>query len=344
MSSEPTFPPLVVTSDDGFAESARRWCAAVGREAETVADLGRVRRAWRSAPAIVVDARDLSELLAAEVPRRDQVVVVAPQPHEVWRPALRLGARDVVAHGDDEAVVEALLRALDGAGEACTVAIVGACGGVGASTLATATARSAVDRGLRAVLVDGDPTAGGLDLVAGAERVAGARWDDLDGAVGHVAVDELTTSLPVHRGVTLVSFGRDAGPIHGVAPVVSAAVRGFDLVVADVPRHLDDLGRELLTRALLIVLVVPRRLTGIVAARRLIERLDVQPGELVAITRACSGGPPSAVVARELGVPVLADVRHCRRLAVDVEQGLGPAKARPVLAASRRILDTVGLR
>ena len=141
-----------------------------------------------------------------------------------------------------------------------------------------------------------------------------------------------------------MSFGRSDQSVLGAAPVIAAAVRGFDLVVADVPRHLDDLGRELVGRSVLTVLVVPRRLTGIVAARGLLERLEPLTDAVVAVTRAGPGGPSRATVARDLAIPVVAELTTSRRLAADVEHGLGPMRARSVVAVARRILDTVGLR
>ncbi|WP_206679953.1 septum site-determining protein Ssd [Aeromicrobium phoceense] len=336
--------PLVVTHDESFAESARRWCAAAGREPETLEAAQDVRRAWRSASAVLVDARSLEALLAVDLPRRDEVVVVAEDPREAWRPALDLGARDVLADHEDAAIVGALVRALDGSGEACAIAVVGACGGVGASTLAAATAGLAARRDLRPVLVDGDPMGGGLDLVTGAEAVDGSRWNDLDGAVGHVGAAELVENLPVHRGLALVSFGRAGRPVHGSAPVISAAMRGFDVVVADVPRHLDDLGRELVSRSVLTVVVVPRRLRGLVAARALVDRLASWSGAVAIVTRPAPSGMPAAAVGKELGLPVLADLGTSRRLAADLEHGLGPMHARTVVGAARRVLDTVGLR
>lgn len=336
--------PLVVTADPAFAESARRWCAAAGREAEAVADLDRVRRAWRSAPVVLVDGSRVGSLLAADLPRRDDVVVVAADPAHAWRSALDLGARDVLDPAQDSAIVGSVVRALDGAGEACAISVIGACGGVGASTLAVATARLAVQRELRAVLVDGDATGGGLDLLTGAEAVDGSRWNDLDGAIGQVGAAELESTLPVHRGLAHVSFGRSGRPVTGAAPVISAAARGFDVVVADVPRHLDDLGRELVARSVLTVLVVPRRLGGVVAARALVERLEPLTDAVVAVTRGCAAGVSRPTVASEVGLPVVADLGTSRRLAADLEHGLGPMRARTVVAAARRVLDVVGLR
>jgi len=337
-------PPLVVTADPAFAESARRWCAAAGHEAEAVDDVGRVRRAWRRAPVVLVDERRLDTLVDVDLPRRDEVVVVSADPARSWRAALDLGARDVLGLDDDAAIVGAVVRALDGAGEACAITVVGACGGVGASTLAATTAQLAARRELRAVLVDGDPCGGGLDLVTGAEVASGSRWNDLDGAVGQVGAAELQSTLPVHRGLAHVSFGRADEGVRGASPVIAAALRGFDVVVADVPRHLDELGRELVARSVLTVVVVPRRLGGIVAAGSLLARLEPLTDAVVAVTRAGPGAVSRATVARDLGVPVIAELHASRRVAADVEHGLGPMRARTVVSAARRVLDTVGLR
>lgn len=336
--------PLIVASDGAFVESARRWCAAAGGDAETADDPALVRRAWRTAPVVIVDVERLDLVRRLGLPARESVLVVADDPQLTWRVALDVGARDVLAAGDETAIVEALVRALDGSGEACVVSIVGACGGVGATTLAVAAARLAVDRGLRTVLVDGDPTAGGIDLAAGAETERGLRWPELDGAVGQVSAHELMAALPSHRGLRLVSHDRVGGPVASGAPVLSAAVRGFDLVVADVPRQLGDLARELVARSVLTVVVVPRRLGGVVAARALIDRIEPWAGSIGLVTRAGAGGVPVGAIAREVGRPVLADIRHSRRLAADVEHGLGPTHARPVLRAARTVLDAVGLR
>ena len=69
-------------------------------------------------------------------------------------------------------------RVTAGRRRGAAVAVVGGCGGAGASVLAAALAVTAVRHGGRALLVDCDPLGGGLDLVLGAEHVAGLRWPD----------------------------------------------------------------------------------------------------------------------------------------------------------------------
>ena len=129
----------------------------------------------------------------AGLPRRDNVLVVvrAEPPPQVWRHAVAIGAAHVVSLPDGEAwlvrvVAEAVEAVAAGHRRGAAVAVVGGCGGAGASVLATALAVTAVRNGGRALLVDCDPLGGGLDLVLGAEQVAGLRWPDIDVGGGHV--------------------------------------------------------------------------------------------------------------------------------------------------------------
>ena len=55
------------------------------------------------------------------------------------------------------------------------VAVIGGCGGAGASLFAVALAQAATD----ALLVDLDPWGGGIDLLVGGEATPGLRWPDL---------------------------------------------------------------------------------------------------------------------------------------------------------------------
>ena len=62
--------------------------------------------------------------------------------------------------------------------------------------------------GLRAVLVDGDPLGGGIDLVLGGEDVPGVRWPDLAGARGRVPPADLAAALPEVDALHVLSWDR----------------------------------------------------------------------------------------------------------------------------------------
>ncbi len=76
------------------------------------------------------------------------------------------------------------------------IAIHGASGGLGVSTLSVAVAVAAVRAGRPACLVDGVFDSGGLDVTACVEHVPGLRWPDLAEARGSVDGSALVAALP----------------------------------------------------------------------------------------------------------------------------------------------------
>ncbi|MBC7292320.1 MAG: pilus assembly protein FlpE, partial [Actinotalea sp.] len=106
------------------------------------------------------------------------------------------------------------------------VAVVGAAGGVGASTLAALLARRRAIAGDRVLLVDLDPGGGGLDVLLGLEQVDGARWSDLRHVASGVEARPLLDALPHWRGVSVVSGDphRTADADGGPEPAVVGAV------------------------------------------------------------------------------------------------------------------------
>lgn len=117
------------------------------------------------------------------MPRRPGVLLLGLDLDDagVWVRAVQLGAEHVLFLPDAETwLLDRIADAVEGVGPpARTVAVLGGRGGAGASTLACALAVTAARRGLRTVLVDGDPLGGGLDILLGGETAAGLRWPDL---------------------------------------------------------------------------------------------------------------------------------------------------------------------
>ena len=97
------------------------------------------------------------------------------------------------------------------------VGVLGASGGLGASTLAVALAGSAVPVHPPVVCVDGHIERGGLDVTACVEHLPGVRWGDLAGVRGEVAVADLLRELPRAGGVPVLSAASGgAGPQQGM--------------------------------------------------------------------------------------------------------------------------------
>ena len=337
--------PLIATADEQLLDDALRWCAAVGVTPEVATDVTGARRSWRRASAVIVGDDLAGRLAQAELPRREHVLLVSADPARWWASAVQLGAEDVFAPIEEDRILEALASALDGRGEACLVSVVGGSGGVGASTLAASLAISGNRRGLRTLLFDADPLGGGLDLVLGSERAEGLRWHDLDATRGRLSAGSLADVLPLHAGIATLSWDRapEATLPESVPSVLTAAVRGFDLVVADVPRHLDAQGVDIVSRSVLTVLVVAEEICAVGAARHVLARLGECAASIVVVSVSRSGGIGVAAVADALGHPVQTRHRFDRRIRGSVDRGHGPGKSRSARRTSAALLDVLGL-
>ena len=331
---------LVATADPVLLESALRWCAAAGATPDVAHDVAGLRRSWRSASAVLVG----QDLATADLPRRDRVVLVSHEREAAWAPAVRVGASGVAVVDQEDAAVAEVLQVLDGRREGCLVSVVPAVGGAGASTLACFLALEASGRGLDALLLDADPSSGGLDVVLGAEHEDGARWPDLLQVDGSLGAATLPRVLPRAQGVAVLAPGAGGGLPESVGGVLDAAVRGFDVVVADVARGAREQAvDDTLARSVLTVLVVPERVHAVAAGRRAVKELQERCAAVVAVSVPARGGTGATAVGELLGVPAVARVRHERRVGLSVEGGRGPGRSRRWRGAAADVLDLLGL-
>jgi secretion/DNA translocation related CpaE-like protein len=329
---------LVITRDRLLLEDLLRLSAAAGLAPDVARDATAGLRGW-SAASVVLLGEDLAdEVAAAHPPRRDQVHVVGNGPvgAAVFRSALAAGALDVVElPAADAWLVEVLSDAVDAVdggrgGRARTVGVVAGSGGAGATTLACALALvgSVTET---AVLVDLDPLGPGVDRVVGLDGAAGARWDVLVSSRGRLGSRSLRAALPHKDGLAVLTWssgatvGLDAASVR---EVLSAAQRGNDLVVVDLPRSVDDLTAEVVSRCDLLLMVTEASVAGVTAAGKVVslaQRLTAGVGLAV---RSGRGALPATQVAAALGVPLVVEVPTQRRLAEQVDLGLGPVHSR----------------
>ena len=119
------------------------------------------------------------------------------------------------------------------------LAVVGASGRAGASTLAAACAVVAADVGVATVALDLQPGGPGLDALLGVEHRPGLRWADLTGVEGGVDGPALLQRLPRCGELAVLSHGRDGDPVPSVeqvAAVVCGLRAGAELLVLDLWR------------------------------------------------------------------------------------------------------------
>ncbi len=129
---------------------------------------------------------------------------------DMWRFAVEVGAEHVVELPEGERwLIESFRARADGpVRDGRVTGVIGGTGGVGTSTFAINLAVTANRRVLRTLVVDADAWGGGLELVVGAEDVAGARWCALRQVRGHLPAGHLDAALPRFGDVSVLSCSR----------------------------------------------------------------------------------------------------------------------------------------
>lgn len=230
-----------------------------------------------------------------------------------------------------------------------TVTVVGASGGVGASTFAVLLARASAraDRGRPVVLVD-LAGGGGLDVLLGVEGRPGARWPALAGLRGAVAPGDLDGLLPRWHGVEVLSGHRE-GPrpdAEAVAAVLAALREREATVVVDLAAHLlgGPVGEAVGAQATAgggTVLVAQQDVLGVAGAVAVRER-QADPAHLVLRRRRSRVAPLEA--AHVVDLPLLGLLPTDRRIADAVERGLGPQPGPRLHRAVSRVCGRLAAR
>lgn len=323
--------PLILTRDQSLLEEVLRLAAAAGVTPEAV-DVGAALQRWSTAPVLLIGVDVADELAALGPPRRRDAWVVAwgGVPDGVFRTAVALGVEGVVELQRSASWLVEVLTDLgdraDRASDGLVVGVTGGCGGAGATTLACALAQEAARRG-RAVVVDADPLGPGADRILGLDDVEGARWDALCATTGRLSSRALREALPRRQGLGVLAWrpGEPASlQAFAVREVLSAARRGHDLVVVDLPRRTDPLVEEVVARCDRLLVVVLPTVAGVAAAVRTCAHFR-DPTRVRLVVRG-TGVDPRAI-ARATGVPVLLQMSEQRGLAEAVDLGLGPVRS-----------------
>ncbi|WP_077043050.1 septum site-determining protein Ssd [Rhodococcus sp. MTM3W5.2] len=347
-------PVLAVLEEDGLSLSVRRAAAAADRALDERV-LPIPRQVWDGAATIALDQAAARACAADALPRRSAVHVVCSGPPGLleWQAAAAVGAESVlVLPADEPALVESLAQRRDRTvAGGSVVAVVGGCGGAGASTLAAAIALTGPARraGSRALLVDADPQGGGLDLLLGLEDRPGLRWPAVVVEGGRVSAAALHDALPgAGAGVAVLSCGRggDAGrpSASAMRAMVESGCSAGDLVVCDVGRGLGDLAGAVFDLADLVAVVVPAQVRSAAAAESVVAAARTRnPNVGVVVRGPAPGGLRGTDVGELLGLPVLAVMRPQPRLSAALERGgLRLRRRSPLAVGARAVLEVLG--
>jgi secretion/DNA translocation related CpaE-like protein len=260
--------PVVLAGASQFVrDHVARACAAAGVTAEFVPV---VAEALALDPVVLLVGVDQT---AGGVPGHREVIVVGGAEDEpgIWGIAAGLeSSRVVILPQGSGWLAEHLGRTLNPAATGAVVGFLGAAGGCGVSTFAYWFARTAVRSGRSAVLVDGHPLNGGLDLALGLEERPGVRWHDLADVRGTLHADQLAAALPSDGGLSVLSHAARAdaggGDRMGSSGAVMDAARGaFSLSVIDLGSAASA-DRPLTTACDHLVVLVPSRPRGVATA------------------------------------------------------------------------------
>ncbi|MFC6153905.1 septum site-determining protein Ssd [Nocardioides yefusunii] len=308
---------------------------------------------WNRAPLVLLGDDALVPLAARRPPARAHVHVVQGRgtsgPGAV-QAAVGLGIASVLTPSDADRLGLLLAAVADPRPPGRVVAVVGARGGEGTTTLAAALALRAAGRGTVALLHP-DPSGPRPELLLGARDPASGAltWAEVTRVGGVLAPVALREGLPRHRGVSVLGrsrTGTTALPCTArvLRTVIEVARGAFDLVVVDLDVRAGDLAVETFGVADRTWVLTRPRALGLAAARSVLDDLSPPGPKTRLVLR--GDGLPDAVAARTVGIEVSHRMREDRRLDEAVDLGAGPIGGRrtPLTGACDAILTDLRAR
>lgn len=281
--------------------------------------------------------------------RPGTVLLGRPEDADLWDRAAELGGCAVAVLPDAAGWLADLLAEGHGTrsgagGRGRVLGLLGAVGGVGTSTLACWLADRAVRTGRSAALVDADRAGCGIDLLLGLEDRDGLRWPDLLRIAGAVHAEQLWPAMARTGQLRWLSWDRSRPEPAAVpyAPVLEALRGAADLVVVDLGRAGPDAeGVAALCDEVLVL--TPRTVRGVLAARWAADGLDGVPARLVPAGLDVAD-VDDALAAATTGLVVAGSVRYRGSVPEASETGrlLEAGRSRRLCGDVARLLAAVG--
>ncbi|MBK7822550.1 MAG: hypothetical protein IPJ61_16190 [Tessaracoccus sp.] len=328
---------LLCARDEAVVEAVEVSAAALGVPLRVVSDGAAAGQEWAGA-ALRLVSTEVGARWSGVAP--GEAFVVGTSAQELARCSGQLGLPVLLLPDDGARLADALRRAGDsGTRRGQAVAVLGATGGLGVSTLTAGLALSAARRGARAAVVDLAEHSGGIDLVLGAEAQPGVRWSGLARVRGEAK--DVWDALPRADGVAVLAQDRaspGAPDEAALAAVVASLVREADLVLIDGGRRVPPCAVDR------TVLVVGADVRSVASARMMSEHGGISPDGLL-VRRGRGRTVPAEVVGRTLGLTCWGEIGDDKALPRLAEMGMpplpGPARrfARQAAGALRRVSD-----
>ncbi|QXT62457.1 septum site-determining protein Ssd [Tessaracoccus palaemonis] len=310
---------LLCARDTRIIEAVEISAAALGVAVRVAAHPDEIADAWQAASLRLVGV-EVAARWESVSPGR--AILVGFSVDELARCSAALGLPVIRLPDATGALAGQLRRIAPGvADRGQIIAVLGASGGVGTSTLCVALALHAASLGRRSAVVDLAQGGGGLDLLLGAETEPGLRWGDLARARGEVG--QLAASLPSVRGAAVVAQSRDAlaPDDEAVHTVLGALAAELDVIFVDAGRHPPPIAPDRL------LLVVAADVRGVASARMLADQHSLSLTGMV-LRAARHRAIPAQVVSRSLGLECLGVIEEDAAVREAAELGLAPIAGR----------------
>ena len=283
-------------------------------------------------PPLVLPEPDDPEILLQVAPQssgQTLYLIEGPQGRNLPPGSRTLDLRGLSAVSGPERLIAALMAAQHPA-RAQILAVVGARGALGVSTLVLGLARELASR-LNVAIVDCDPGCP-LGLLTGNDARPGLHWADLPPGEVVYRADRLVAGLPrFWRAALLTGDGRAGATVEQAQAAVLALAAIHDLVIIDLPRgQLPPPGAQ-------VLLVTSRELYVVGAAVSLVRRLrgpayslgSQESGTQVRFLLRDVGEDLSRSEIEDLaGADILAQLPTDKALAQRAARGLDPTSGR----------------
>lgn len=323
---------LLCARDASLIEAVEATTLALGVELGVARGIDEISAGWPVAAVRLVAPEMTGRVVGLGYPP-EAAYVVGHQESDLVGASAALGLPVLALPAAGARLAEVITRGVTTHGpKARVIAVAGASGGLGTSTLTVALAARATACGAVVTVVELDPCGGGLDLLLGAETQKGFRWPDVQHARGEL--EDLRESLPGVGGIAMLSARHSSYvPISTAAAnaVIGSLRRTNDYVFLDLGLGASGYPAEAEESLLLIGADV----RSVSAARMRTEMAGVRPTRAVVRSGAGRRVPPDKA-AEALGLPLLGELRHDEAVSKLAELGMPPL-GRPARKLSRDV-------
>lgn len=317
---------MLISADQSLVDETLSIAAAAAVEPTVLTEPSLLFDRWAGLDTVLVGEDCAAAVASLHLPDGPKIHLVGRDPTILATWSMPLRASIVTLPGGAEALSNVFSQR-SSAHTSTVVTVRGASGGVGASTLAVGLAYQAAQQGFTSAVVDVDPLGGGIDLLLGAENVAGWRWDRLSQAQGQMG--DLSPILPCVDGLHFLSMPRQSAFAVGCEPV-AAVLRSLRqthrFLATDPGRGREASGEECSRIATVQLLVVSTSVRSIAAAHQTLEKWVGVAPQLV-IRRDPGTHATEDIIASQLELPVAGVLPHDPRTSAAAEYGEPPGRA-----------------